>query len=1062
MCIMQGLRIRWMGVVALLLAATSATALLAAEARYVARFSDGSRHEGNALTNWHDDSGQPQLEGRSLLEAGNPFRWLRDRTQSPGPEPNAYLEMVTGDRLPGSVVSYQSTGEWYDPAPAHFVVEPQTPLRPQQAATHSTVRVLASYVKRIVWQRREAARFQPNSLLMRDGRTINYRAIRFDDGFVSILAAEGNQRIAFQEIAEAHLSPGDFWQRYLEELAVLSPEGTSRLYQLETTDGLIVTGSKERLAIYHHTNAGDPKYWVHGLQPAWSLDILWIPNEKVWLRRSFAPHEVPLSRLPVSNVEHRSVLSRMSEPVRRDRNLEQEPLRSGGKEWGFGLGTTTTTEIAFELPPGAKSLRGSIGLDRLAGKGGCARGEILIGAATPQKIWESPVLVGSEAAHDFGPLSFPAPAESQRLILRADAMHVGRPAGADPFEVRDFVDWLDPILEFDAAVLQATVREKLTSAMPVWSQWNVALPIAADKPPKFESFRDKFAASPGRFRFGTILEQPLALTRRLALSPQDQWLVMHVSRPVAQGSEPRLEVRIGGELVGDFKVPLNEGQVRPLAVPLLGYHGGQQAEIDVQLTLHAEANAGSIEWRSLRTAEQLPFLYRVFEEENRFAPLTGEAPTLDKGEPTYGVKALRMAAGSSARIEFDRPLRIRDNPTAGEYRLFRFHLQKHGKGHVLVEFEGQGDRGPRRALRVGPLMDPPPEQVALQDAELTQDWIMFQRDLFSDLGSFDIHAITLHVPDGEYALWDHIYLAGRWDDLEQILKAPSPELLHRKVDAAVTEELLAAAKPFVVLVDFGDGRIGNAVITKGGGEMLSAGHLVQAPNRDVTITLPDGSEVQGKTLGIAREFNLGMLKIDPAGSYQALGMNTWAEPSTQHYYLALSHAKGKKVEEPEAKLVDLRRVFQGTLWTTYRPANGLCGGALVNKEKQLAGILTRYSPFGGAEYASMQKVNEIEERLRNGEVWGKWRDGTGPALGFSSQPHADGAKVTAIEPGGPAAEAGLMAGDLVTKFDSQATRGPADIFAAIAERDPGHEATLEVLRNGQPVALKLKLAPRMP
>src|SRR5215207_3027316 len=99
---------------ACLLLAFASGAALAAETRYVARFADGSRQEGNALVNWHEINAQPQLEGRSLLDANNHFRWLRDRTLSPAPPPAAYLELVTGDRLPGNVVGYAAAGDDYD------------------------------------------------------------------------------------------------------------------------------------------------------------------------------------------------------------------------------------------------------------------------------------------------------------------------------------------------------------------------------------------------------------------------------------------------------------------------------------------------------------------------------------------------------------------------------------------------------------------------------------------------------------------------------------------------------------------------------------------------------------------------------------------------------------------------------------------------------------------------------------------------------------------------------------------------------------------------------------
>jgi S1-C subfamily serine protease len=1050
----------------LLVCLAASSSLDAAETRYAARFSDGSRMEGNSLVNWHNNNAQPQLEGRSLLDPNNPFRWLRDRTLSPGPEPTAYVEFVTGDSLPGNVVGYAAAGAEFDPLPGHFVVEPLVTLRPQHETPRSTIRVIAKHIRRIVWQRSERARYQPNTLLMRDGRTLTYRAIRFDDGSVSVLTSEGNKRISFHDLAEAHLPAADFWQRYLEELAVLSPQGTTRLYQLETTEGLIVTGAFNRMAIYTHGSPQDPKTWYHGLQPAWSLDVLWIPNEKVWLRRSFAPHEVPLSRIPPTDVKQQATLGKVGQPWHRDRNLADEPLRSGGREWGFGIGSATTTDLTFDLPPGAKSLRGSVGLDRLAGKGGCAKGEISAGTKQMQKLWTSPILQGSDQTHDFGPLTLPAPKEPQKIVLHADAVIQGRPAGADPLEVRDFVDWLDPLVEFDPAVWHPAIRQKVADTIPAWSQWQVNLASGdPNKPAKIEPFNvGEFNPGPGNFRTGVVLEQPLVLSRKLSPSSQDQWLVMHVTRARNEGNEPRLEVRIGGELVGEFKVPAKAPvnaprEVRPLVVPLLGY---PNREIEVQLTLFPEPGSNPIDWQSLRTAEQLPTLYRIFEEESRFVSAAG-ATSLASGEGQYGMKSLQIKGGTAARIAFDPPLRIREKPQWGDFRQLRFVVQKKGKGHVLIELEGRDQARPR-ILRFGASQNKSLDHVAAHDQPLPDQWLPFSRDLYADFGSFDIEAMTLRVPDGEFALWDHIYLANDASDFppDQLAHLPSPELVQRKVDPTVAEELFKHAKQFVALIDFGEGRIGNGVVSNGNGELLTAGHLVLAPNREVKITLPDGKEVKGKTRGVCRDFDLGMVKIEPEASYPAISINHWAEPPTQSFYAAVVHRQGAAASGGEGHIVDLRRVFKGTTWTTLQVPQGLCGGALVNKDKQLIGILTRYSPFGGAEFANTFKLNEIDARLRNGEVWGRWRDGAGPQFGFTAEPQPEGAKVTAVEAGGPAAQAGVQIADLVVKIDGKPTHGLDDVYAAFAERDPGHEATLELLRGGQPVTVKLKLLPRMP
>jgi hypothetical protein len=45
------------------------------------------------------------------------------------------------------------------------------------------------------------------------------------------------------------------------------------------------------------------------------------------------------------------------------------------------------------------------------------------------------------------------------LILVADAAHQGRPAGTDPLNIRDVVDWIEPVIELDRSQLLKRVTK---------------------------------------------------------------------------------------------------------------------------------------------------------------------------------------------------------------------------------------------------------------------------------------------------------------------------------------------------------------------------------------------------------------------------------------------------------------------------------------------------------------------------------------------------------------------------------------------------------------------------
>ena len=62
-------------------------------------------------------------------------------------------------------------------------------------------------------------------------------------------------------------------------------------------------------------------------------------------------------------------------------------------------------------------------------------------------------------------------------------------------------------------------------------------------------------------------------------------------------------------------------------------------------------------------------------------------------------------------------------------------------------------------------------------------------------------------------------------------------------------------------------------------------------------------------------------------------------------------------------------------------------------------------------------------------------------------PHDKGALVMEVEPGGPAAQAGLKGGDVVTRVADEPVGDAADIRAAIADRKPGSEIAVEYVRE---------------
>ena len=249
---------------------------LADDQRFQAEFADGTRANADELRNWHDSNAQPLLATKPLFDSTNPARWVIDTSLKVSATPTAFVEFFGGDRLPGAVIGAGNGQESrYARLPPHLLLERQAWNFPGVQPT-TPLRVMTRFVRRVVWQRRSTDTYEPGTLFYVDGRRITFSALRWNAASVLLLLDQSTQEIAFHDVAEIHLPAADVWTAYVEQLAFLSPSATSRLFQWETQQGLRVTGSVERFQARPQGNPNDPNAWWHLVQPAWSLDPLWI------------------------------------------------------------------------------------------------------------------------------------------------------------------------------------------------------------------------------------------------------------------------------------------------------------------------------------------------------------------------------------------------------------------------------------------------------------------------------------------------------------------------------------------------------------------------------------------------------------------------------------------------------------------------------------------------------------------------------------------------------------------------------------------------------------------
>ncbi|MGC3972268.1 MAG: hypothetical protein QM775_34495 [Pirellulales bacterium] len=216
-------------------------------AAYEAVWSDGTRTTSPTPLEWINQEHRPTLGQRSPTVGENPLLRLRTVVLAQPADLGGRIELAGGDRLPGRIIEFLPASAGELRRPDCLVVEPL--VAPDQPTPDVPVRVHVPVerIRRVVWEERTPRLYRSNTLHYRDGRQTTFRSLRWNAGGVRLLVEQGVEEIPWDEIAEVQLAERDPWEEYADELALLTPDLTSKLVRFETTGGVRLTTSLERI-----------------------------------------------------------------------------------------------------------------------------------------------------------------------------------------------------------------------------------------------------------------------------------------------------------------------------------------------------------------------------------------------------------------------------------------------------------------------------------------------------------------------------------------------------------------------------------------------------------------------------------------------------------------------------------------------------------------------------------------------------------------------------------------------------------------------------------------------
>jgi len=252
------------------------------------------------------------------------------------------------------------------------------------------------------------------------------------------------------------------------------------------------------------------------------------------------------------------------------------------------------------------------------------------------------------------------------------------------------------------------------------------------------------------------------------------------------------------------------------------------------------------------------------------------------------------------------------------------------------------------------------------------------------------------------------------------------------------------------------------------GLIVTASHTVE-PDRDVTLTAPDGRTLSARVAGRDPGLDIAVLRSDVDGIPAA---DVGDDHDLRIGHLVLALGAGPRASAGIVSALDIRGGRQpgaGEILAvdlTLYP--GFSGGPLIDVLGRVVGITTS----GVSRHLQCAVRAAVVTRLAEHVV----RGGKIPRayLGVGTQPvvlpdhlrerlslaQRTAVIVVNVTPDSPAAAAGLVIGDVIVAIAGHAITEPGDLPAVLQPDRVGKAVTMSVLRGGEPRELQVTVGER--
>ncbi|MDZ4089389.1 MAG: Do family serine endopeptidase [Tabrizicola sp.] len=267
--------------------------------------------------------------------------------------------------------------------------------------------------------------------------------------------------------------------------------------------------------------------------------------------------------------------------------------------------------------------------------------------------------------------------------------------------------------------------------------------------------------------------------------------------------------------------------------------------------------------------------------------------------------------------------------------------------------------------------------------------------------------------------------------------------------------------------------LGSGFVISEDGFIVTNNHVIEGAD-EIEIEFFSGERLKAKLVGTDPKTDIALLKVESDKPLPFVSFGNSDLMRVGDWVMAMGNPLGQGFSV-SAGIVSARgRELSGTyddfIQTDAAINRGNSGGPLFNMDGQVIGVNTAIlSPNGGSIgigfSMSANVVTKVVDQLKEfGETRRGWlgvriQDMTPEIAESMGVTEAKGALVTDV-PDGPAKDAGIVAGDVITRFAGEEVGDAGDLTRRVADAPIGEAVPVIVLREGKTETLAVTLGRR--